>query len=202
MILARVLARAAGWYALGAFGTALMAAELAGGVLRRGFVRVLRASRGGPTRLRLTAPRVPVEGKRGFGRLRVASEPGGTRCRLPGRCLFLSFVACTRDYSEMTRGLEKVHSYRAECAGPLCPLVTIRSCGIGIVVMATVLLMLVQHREGQVTHSKSGPTFSAPALRGCRRGSVRGRARWRLRGGQSCLPPHTPPSAGRRSFRP
>lgn len=56
----------------------------------------------------------------------------------------LSFVVSTHDYYTCIRQLEVEHTYLDECEGHTHPLVTILSCAIGVVIMATVLLMLVQ----------------------------------------------------------
>lgn len=56
----------------------------------------------------------------------------------------LSFVVSTHDYYACIRQLEAEHTYLDECEGHTHPMVTILSCVIGLMVMATALLMLVQ----------------------------------------------------------
>lgn len=60
---------------------------------------------------------------------------------------FLSFAVSTEDYFTCVQQLETEHTYLDECEGHTHPIVTILSCVIGLVIMATVLLMLVQREQ-------------------------------------------------------
>lgn len=60
---------------------------------------------------------------------------------------FLSYIVSTQDYFACVRQLEAEHTYLDECEGHSHPLVTILSCVIGLMIMATVLLMIAQRED-------------------------------------------------------
>ena len=60
---------------------------------------------------------------------------------------FLSYIVSTQDYFACVRQLEAEHTYLDECEGHSHPIVTILSCVIGLMITATVLLMIVQRED-------------------------------------------------------
>lgn len=58
---------------------------------------------------------------------------------------FLSWILSTFDYFKLLRELESEHTYLDECEGHSHPLVTVLSIFICFMVLATVILLLVEH---------------------------------------------------------